>query len=161
MNARSRVFTLFTSLALIPGAQLGSGNLQAEPSCKPVKARMTESRSTTECRPGHSTCFLGEVDGNHGLRGTTYFRADSVGTPPPASPTFTPYAGVFEYATGRGVITTRETGVSSGTEGHVTAFQRITSATGEFTGVTGFFYVSGTVGGGQVVTTVSGQLCEP
>jgi hypothetical protein len=122
---------------------------------------MTERRSTSECQPGHASCFVGEVDGNQGLRGTTYFRADSVGTPPPASPAFTPYSGVFEYTTGRGVITTRETGVSSGTEGHVTAFQRITSATGEFAGVTGFFYVNGTVGGGQVVTTVSGALCEP
>ena len=63
--------------------------------------------------------------------------------------------------TSRGVITTRETGVSSGTEGHVTAFQRIGSATGEFAGVTGFFYVHGTVGGGQVVTAVSGEICEP
>ena len=161
MDARTRVFTLFTSLALIPGVEIGSGNLLARASCKSVHAVMTESRSTTECRPGHSSCFLGEVDGNHGLRGTTYFRADSVGTPPPASPTFTPYAGAFEYTTSRGVITTRETGVSSGTEGHVTAFQRITSATGEFAGVTGFFYVSGRVGGGQVVTKVSGELCEP
>jgi hypothetical protein len=161
MDARTRVFTMIASLAIIPGAELGTGSLLAGSSCKPVHARMTESRSTTECRPGHTTCFLGEVDGNHGLRGTTYFRADSVGTAPPASPAFTPYAGAFEYATSRGVITTRETGVSSGTEGHVTAFQRITSGTGEFAGVTGFFYVNGTVGGGQVVTTVSGELCEP
>ena len=161
MDTRTRVLTMFASLALIPGVELGTGSVLARSSCKPVHARMTESRSTTECRPGHSTCFLGEVDGNHGLRGTTYFRADSVGTPPPASPAFTPYAGAFEYTTSRGVITVRETGVSSGTEGHVTAFQRITSATGEFAGVTGFFYVNGTVGGGQVVTTVSGELCEP
>jgi hypothetical protein len=43
----------------------------------------------------------------------------------------------------------------------VTAFQRITAGTGEFSGVTGFFDVHGTVGGGQVVTTVSGEICEP
>ena len=55
----------------------------------------------------------------------------------------------------------RETGISSGTEGVVTAFQRITSGTGEFTGTTGFFYVHGTVGGGRVVTSVTGEICEP
>lgn len=161
MHAQTRTLTLVTSLALIPGIETGSGRLLERSSCKPVHAQMVERRSTTECRPGHSTCFLGEVDGNHGLRGTTYFRADSVGTAPPASPTFTPYAGAFEYETSRGVITTRETGVSSGAEGHVTAFQRITAGTGEFSGVTGFFDVHGTVGGGQVVTTVSGEICEP
>jgi hypothetical protein len=161
MNARTRVFAICASLAVIPGAELGAGKPGAGPSCKPVHARMTESRSTTECQPGHTACFLGEVDGNHGLRGTTYFHADSAGTPPPTSTAFTPYSGVFEYTTSRGVITTRETGVSSGTEGHVTAFQRITSATGEYAGLTGFFYVHGTLGGGQVETTVSGELCQP
>jgi hypothetical protein len=160
MDSRTVVVALWTSLAAVAPLWI-TGEIRERLGCKAVHAEMVETRSTTECRPGHSTCFLGHVDGNHGLRGTTYFRADSVGTAPPASPTFTPYAGAFEYTTSRGVITTRETGVSSSTEGHVTAFQRIASATGEFAGVTGFFYVHGTVGGGRVVTSVSGEICEP
>ena len=143
------------------GAGIERIGLAARASCKDVDATMVESRSTTECRPGHASCFLGKVDGNNGLRGTTYFRPDSVGTAPPASPAFTPYAGIFDYATTRGVISTRETGVSSGTEGHVTAFQRITSGTGEFAGVTGHFYVHGTVTGDEVVTVVTGRICKP
>ena len=161
MNPRTRTVLLYVSLALAVGLLASGAQAGARSSCKPVHAEMVEARSTTECRPGHSTCFLGQVDGNHGLRGSTYFRADSVGTPPPASPAFTPYAGIFEYSTSRGVITVRETGISSGSEGVVTAFQRITSATGEFAGTTGFFYVRGTVGGGRVVTSVTGEICEP
>jgi hypothetical protein len=161
MNARARTLILYVGLALLTAVLAGGAQARARSGCKAVHAEMVETRSTTECRPGHSTCFVGQVDGNHGLRGTTYFRADSVGTAPPASPNFTPYAGVFEYSTSRGVISTRETGVSSGAEGVVTAFQRITSGTGEFTGLSGFFFVHGTVGGGRVVTSVSGEICEP
>jgi hypothetical protein len=161
MNQRTRTVILSASLAPLAILLAGGAQARARSNCKPVHAEMVETRSTTECRPGHSTCFLGQVDGNHGLRGATYFHADSVGTAPPASPTFTPYAGIFEYSTARGVITVRETGVSSGAEGVVTAFQRITSGTGEFTGITGYFNVHGTVGGGRVVTSVSGEICEP
>ena len=96
MNPRIRTVILHASLALLVAVLAGSAQARDWSSCKPVHAEMLETRSTTECRPGHSTCFLGQVDGNHGLRGATYFRADSVGTAPPASPAFTPYAGIFE-----------------------------------------------------------------
>jgi hypothetical protein len=134
--------------------------------CKPVHADLVEARATTGCKPGHSFCFLGEVDGNHGLRGTTYFRGDSAGTAPPASPSFLPYSGVFEYTTAGGVLVMRETGLtnqSQGTpeSGAITAYQQIVSATGEYAGATGYFFVSGFNRDGRIVTRVTGEICTP
>jgi hypothetical protein len=121
---------------------------------------------TTGCRPGHSFCFLGEVAGNHGVRGTTYFKGDSRGTSPSTSPDFVPYSGPFEYILETGTLVTRETGVSNPTVGNpdsgaVTAFQRIVEATGEWAGATGYFFVSGFNRDGRVETTVSGEICFP
>src|SRR3990170_1825956 len=67
--------------------------------CKAVHAEMVESRTTTGCKPADPFCFRGEVDGNHGLRGTTYFKGDSSTGPMTTSPEFAGYSGVFEYTT--------------------------------------------------------------
>ena len=150
-------------LALALAGAVGPAIVRAQegPKCKPVHADLIES-SSTNCRPPHTSCFLGVVDGNHGLRGTTYFKGDpGAGTPPATSPDFRAYSGVFEYATDRGTLTMRETGAVSGTQGVVTAYQKITDATGEFAGVTGYLFVNGFTGGGQVTTKVSGEFCYP
>jgi hypothetical protein len=137
------------------------GRASNEPVCKAIHGDLVEVRSTTQCRPGHTSCFLGEVDANHGLRGRTYFRGETAGSAPSGSPAFTPYSGTFEYATAGGTITTHETGVTSASVGVVTAHQAITAATGEYAGATGFFFVSGSNDGSRVVTTVTGQICRP
>ena len=135
--------------------------------CKSVHADLVEVRSTTGCNPGLSACFLGEVDGNHGLRGTTHFAADSfVPTSPSTSPGFIIYSGPFEYRTESGTLTMRETGVTNGTTGQpssgaITAYQQIVGATGEFEGATGHFFVSGRRANGVVVTTLGGEICLP
>ena len=100
-------------------------------SCKVVHADMVELRSTVGCKPEHATCFLGEVVGNHGLLGTTYFKSDAGAAGPSTSPGFISYSGVFEYITPQGTIVTRETGVVNQTQGQadsgaVTAYQAIT-----------------------------------
>jgi hypothetical protein len=147
-------------LAILLAATIGANAVRAE-ECKPVHADLVEDASTT-CRPGHPSCFLGVVDGNHGLRGTTYFKGDpGAGTPPATSPEFRAYSGVFEYTTDRGTLVMRETGVVSGTQGVVTAYQKITDATGEFSGVTGYFFVSGFMNSGHIVTNLTGELCYP
>jgi hypothetical protein len=138
----------------------------AAQSCKLVHASMVEERVTAGCKPEHSFCFLGEVTGNHGLRGATYFKGDGSGSRPTTSPDFLPYSGVFEYHTSDGTIITRETGVTNTTQGNadsgaVTAFQKITDATGELAGATGYFFVSGFNRDGRVETTVSGEICFP
>jgi hypothetical protein len=135
--------------------------------CKPVHAGMEEVRSTTGCNAGLGACFLGVVDGDHGLRGTTHFAADSfVPTSPATSPGFIIYSGPFEYRTGTGTLTMRETGVSNGTSGQpgsgaVTAYQQVVGGSGDFEGATGYFFVSGRRVAGVVTTQLSGELCLP
>lgn len=138
----------------------------ANSKCKAIHAVMTEQRVTVGCKPEHSFCFLGEVAGNHGMRGSTYFKGDGSGSRPPTSPDFLPYSGPFEYMLDNGTITTRETGVTNTTQGNpesgaVTAFQKIVSATGELEGTTGYFFVSGFSRDGRVETTVTGEVCFP
>ena len=128
--------------------------------CKKIHASLDEIESTQGCNAGLASCFLGEVDGNHGLRGTTHFAADSARAGPATSPTFVSYSGPFEYRTGRGNITVRETGVTtSGPEGVVTAYQQIVSGTGDFADATGYFFVSGHKTGGTIDTFVNGEIC--
>lgn len=157
MHRSIHVGTLAVVLAALASSPLLAGQ---EPKCKPVHADLVENAST-DCRPPHTSCFLGVVDGNHGLRGTTYFRGDSAGTPPATSPEFRAYSGVFEYTTDRGTLVARESGAVSSAQGVVTAYQKIIEATGEFAGVTGYFFVSGFMNSGHIVTNVTGELCYP
>jgi hypothetical protein len=127
--------------------------------CKPVHADLVEVFSTEGCNPGLTYCYLGVVDGNHGLRGTTHFRGNSSGTAPSGAPDAVPYAGPFEYRTASGNLLMREAGIVP--PGVVTAYQRILEGTGEFAGATGYFFVSGTRAGGVITTKVTGEICLP
>lgn len=125
--------------------------------CKAIHAELIEMGATTECDPGESSCFLGVVQGNHGLVGTTHFKADSWTTPIPTSPGSFPYSGLFEYRLAGGTLLLRETGVT--VPGIVTAHQRVQSASGDFEGATGDFFVYGTRANGVITTRVDGTLC--
>jgi hypothetical protein len=136
------------------------------PKCRPVHADLIEDFSTEGCEPPSTSCFLGVVDGNRGLRGTTRFDGDSGAAGPPTSPGFISYSGKFEYFTERGTLIMRETGVTNQTQGNpesgaITAFQKIVDATGDLTGATGHFFVSGFNIDNHVVTKVTGTLCLP
>ena len=158
----------FAVAVLAAGTAVASASAQAIHSkCKDIHADLTEDRSTTACKPGHTVCFLGEVDGNHGLRGTTYFHGDSSAAGPSTGlPGFISYSGAFEYTTDRGTLATRETGVTNTStglpqSGAVTAYQQIQEATGDFAGATGYFFVSGFSRSGHVATQVTGRICTP
>lgn len=127
--------------------------------CKPIQADLVEVFSTEGCNPGLTYCYLGVVDGNHGLRGTTHFRGNSSGTAPSGAPDALPYAGPFEYRTASGHLFMLEAGIVP--PGVVTAYQRIVEGTGEFAGATGYFFVSGTRAAGVITTKVSGEICLP
>lgn len=149
-----RIFSLIVAvgvLAIAPSAQAGE--------CKAVHGTLVETRSTTGCTAPATACYLGEVQGNHGMRGTTYFSSDSARAGPPTSPSFISYSGVFEYLLTGGTLTMRETGVVG--RGAVTAYQEITGGTGDFAGATGSFFVSGFIlpGGTTISTQVEGHLC--
>ena len=145
-------------LALFACLALATSAAYAE-ECKPIHADLVEMPSTEGCNPGLSFCYLGVVDGNHGLRGTTHFYGDSAGTAPSGAPTAKPYSGPFEYRTPTGNLLMREAGIVP--PGVVTAYQKIVEGTGEFAGATGYFFVSGTRGGGIITTKVTGEICMP
>ena len=133
--------------------------------CKAVHADLVENRSES-CRPGETApCFYGEVDGNHGLRGTTYFKGEAGASFPTGAPTFRSYVGNFEYTTATGTLVMREMGLSEPSAnttpdgGVVNAFQRVVTGTGEFEGATGFLFVSGFNRSGHILTTVHGTIC--
>ena len=161
-------FCIATAVAVgLAGVAAGAQEVPAAPTCKAVHATLSEVRSTVGCKPEHDACFLGEVDGNHGLRGTTYFRGEASAFFPSGAPTFRSYVGNFEYTTATGTLTMREMGLSepsantSPDGGVVNAFQRIVGGTGEFAGATGYLFVSGFNRSGQIATTVHGEICRP
>lgn len=135
--------------------------------CKKIQGDLVEQLTTTGCKPEHPSCFLGEVDANHGLRGTTYFRGDAGSSITyPTAPTFRGYTGNFEYTTAQGMLVMKEVGSNEpsannpAASGMVNAFQRIVSGTGEFEGATGYLFVSGFNQSGHVVTTLHGVICK-
>src|SRR4029453_580053 len=79
-----RTWTGGMALALLSVASVAAA--QDSPSCKAVHADLVEDFSTQGCEPPSTACFLGEVDGNHGLRGTTRFDSDSGAAGPSTSP---------------------------------------------------------------------------
>jgi hypothetical protein len=147
--------------SLVPCAAIALAVLpvQAEPECKPIHADLVEMPATTGCDAGESSCFLGTVDGNRGLRGTTHFKGDASGTAPSTSPGSLPYSGPFQYRLEGGTITMRETGVT--VPGVVAAHQRIVEGTGDYAGATGDFFVNGYRANGIITTQVTGMLCLP
>lgn len=152
-------------VGLLAGPAAGQ-EMPAAQTCKAVQADLVEVRSTVGCKPGHAVCFLGEVDGNHGLRGRTYFKGEESAFFPPSAPTFRSYTGWFEYITEHGTLTMREMGMtdpptSNPESGVVNAYQRIAEGTGEFEGATGYLFVSGFNRNQRIVTTVRGEICRP
>jgi hypothetical protein len=135
--------------------------------CKAVHGTLVEDRTTAGCKPDQAFCFVGVVDGNQGLRGTTNFKGDSsVPTGPATSPNFRIYSGPFEYTTAGGTLLMRSTGVTQpfpnlADSGVVTEYQHVLAGTGEFAGVTGYFFVSGFNRSNHIDTFINGQLCWP
>ena len=147
-------------------AMLATSALIAMPAtagnCRKIHADLDEIQSTRGCNPGLASCFLGEVDGNHGLRGVTHFNGDAGAAGPATSPGFISYSGPFEYRLEKGSLTMRETGVTTSgpAPGVVTAYQKIVSGTGEFAGATGYVFVSGLKdGNGLIETFINGEIC--
>ncbi|HET9233845.1 MAG TPA: hypothetical protein VFP10_06875 [Candidatus Eisenbacteria bacterium] len=142
----------------------GTGN----PRCKSIHGDLVEMQSTTGCKPEHPSCFLGEVDANHGLRGNTYFRGDpgSIPFPPTSLPGFRAYTGNFEYITPHGTLFMKEMGMvqpfttTDPLSGLVNAYQRVVSGTDEFENATGYLFVAGSNRNGRVVTTLHGVICK-
>lgn len=167
MTYPSPVRVSMTALALmLLSSPLSADRQPDHPSCKRIEATLVETPSTTGCKPEHTSCFLGEARGNRGFRASTYFKGDSAGVAPPATPDFLPYSGRFEYTTSHGTLVMRETGLTNQSQGNpesgaVTAYQKVVEATGDLAGSTGYFFVSGFNRDGRILTRVFGEICTP
>lgn len=162
--SRSRAFMVALALAALVPPLVAAP--PPGPRCSRIEAHLVEAQTTTGCKPGHATCFLGEAKGTHGFRADTYFRGDARGEPAPPTPFFIPYSGDFEYKTPRGTLIMKEAGLSNTSQelpeqGAVLAFQKVVEATGDLAGSTGYFFVSGFRRDGRVVTRVFGEICTP
>jgi len=155
--------TVIGLLTVPTGAQEESTGFK----CRAVYGDLIEVPSTEGCKPGDSSCFLGEVDGNRGLRGRTYFKGEKAALFPDTAPTFRSYTGNFEYYLRDGTLLMKERGmtepplISPDSSGVVNAYQTIVSGTGEFEGATGYLFVSGFNRNQRIVTTVTGEICKP
>lgn len=163
---RPKLTRILPMVLVLASVSTSAEDDRSGPRCKHVQADLIEDRATVGCKAGHADCFLGEVDGNRGFRGTTYFRADAAAAGPRTSPGFISYSGPFEYVLERGTITARETGVFDPTLGRpsagaLTAYQEIVGATGDYVGASGYFFVSGFNRDNHIVTRVFGQVCLP
>jgi hypothetical protein len=129
--------------------------------CKQVHGVLVERPSTEGCLNPARSCFLGEVNANHGLLGTTHFQGLEGRAAPPGSPGWSSYNGFFHYTLQGGTLVMRETGLTG--LGFVTAHQQILEGTGKFAGATGYFFVSGlwVDGNTRIATEVSGEICLP
>ncbi|NTX01684.1 MULTISPECIES: hypothetical protein [Myxococcus] len=129
--------------------------------CHKVHADLIEHPATEGCLNGATRCFLGEVDGNHGLRGVTHFKAQEARLALTTAPGWLSYAGFFHYTLEKGTLVARETGVTNA--GYVTAHHEILEGTGKFAGATGYLFVSGLLldNGNRIVTRVTGEICTP
>jgi hypothetical protein len=163
---RVRVVCVAVAVMLVGSVARAQQPDASGPKCRTIHADLVEDGGTVGCKPEHPDCFLGVVDGNHGVRGTTYFRSDSAAAGPSTSPSFISYSGVFEYSLQGGTIVARETGVFDRTiggpsSGVLTAHHQILSATGDWAGATGHFFVSGFRTGQHVETQLTGVVCVP
>jgi hypothetical protein len=157
------LLAVFGMVAVSAGAQETPA---PQSTCKAVQADLVEVNSTVGCKPEHANCFLGEVDGNHGLRGTTYFKGQQGALFPPLAPTFRSYVGAFEYITDKGTLTMKEMGLTNPPtadpeSGAVMAYQQIVAGTGDFAGANGYLFVVGFNRNQRVVTKVTGEICLP
>lgn len=112
-------------------------------------------------------CTSGTIEGNHGLRGSTFFTADSAAPGPAtahnAAATIS-YSGVLEITTAHGVLVTRDTGIFDQASGIFSSYDVVDSddSTGRYAGATGTLFIGGTTVNGQFVTTViTGEICLP
>src|ERR687888_376377 len=86
MMERDKYVRIIAITLLAAGGFAVRATAQDQSKCKSVHADLVELRNTTACKPGDTVCFLGQVDGNHGLRGTTYFHGESAAPGPSTSP---------------------------------------------------------------------------
>lgn len=159
---------LIMALSIAVASGLTTGAKATE--CKQIHAQIISSQTTTGCSSPIGLCTAGNIDGNQGLSGSTFFTGDSAAPGPSTAPNAAAtisYSGVLEITTNQGTLTTRDSGIfdtSTGTPtgGFFSSFDTVIDGSGTYQGATGDFFIGGKTIDGQFVTSViTGELCLP
>jgi hypothetical protein len=133
--------------------------------CHNIRATIIDAPSSDGCTSPFNFCAAGNVTGNHGLDGTTFYTFDGFAAAPATAPGLGESTGILVYTTPHGTLTVRETGVgnmgSQALGGVGASLEQVQSGTGRFTGATGTLYLASTAANGQYTALVTGQLCYP
>lgn len=147
---------------LLSCAAVNTRATESESSCKSVHASLREQQATAGCPS--TFCATGEIDGNHGLNGTTRFVLDSSAPAPATAPIVSrSYSGIFEIVAADGTLTLRETGINTPRPAGgrmLSSVAPVINGTGRFAGATGTIFFNGiNPTPGVFQTDVSGELC--
>ena len=136
--------------------------VSADPSCKPIHAVQRDVLVTEDCPSPIGFCAAGTIDGNHGLRGTTFYSSRGFHSVPGEAPTRQVVVGTSTFTTENGVITVEDLSVFDTVRGTFAGVAPIVEATGRFAGATGDILTVGRVlPDGSLITDVTGELCLP
>ncbi|HEX4385596.1 MAG TPA: hypothetical protein VH083_21695 [Myxococcales bacterium] len=150
-------------MSLAANASSDDGRGRPSMECHDVHAIIIDAQATGGCTTGF--CAAGNVSGNLGLDGTTFYTLDGFVPGPSTAPGFNTSSGILVYTTREGTLTVRETGTgdmgAAAQSGIGASFDQILSGTGRFAGATGTFYLAQSAGGGKFTAIVTGELCLP
>lgn len=148
---------------------MGSAAVSASPGhCHRFEAKVVDQRLVEGCTA--LFCTAGTIEGTRGLRGTIRSDFDSFAAGPATTPEPTrtlSFSLVSTFTLPRGTLTTRETGITSGSAfdpaGRLFAgYGQFIGGTGAYEGATGWVQFGGRVIDGLNVTdTMVGEVCLP
>ncbi|HTU67295.1 MAG TPA: hypothetical protein VMF52_15200 [Steroidobacteraceae bacterium] len=133
--------------------------------CREIRAVIHELKTDIGCASPLNFCSAGTINGNFGLKGTTFFSVDGSAETPAQSPGTSSFSGVFTITTPYGELTLRETGLSYPRRGNpegglVATIDEVTGGTGIYAHTSGILFFHGRNGRGLPSDVeVSGTLC--
>ena len=154
--------TLLCGLLLLTGAAASA----APGHCHRFEAKVVDQRLVEGCTA--LFCTAGTIEGTSGLRGTIRSSFDSFAPAPATTPEparTLSFSLVSTFTLPRGTLTTRETGITSGSAvdpaGRLFAgYGQFIGGTGAYEGATGWLQFGGRVIDGLNVTdTMVGEIC--
>ncbi len=168
---RTILLTLVLGLATL-GVGGTANATHSDQICFPLLGRIRVAITSDACTSPVGLCTTGTFRSGF-VTGTTRFSATGLGgqpvgeasivTPPAVPDTTWSYSGVLTIVTRIGTIVFNDVGVLDTVAGTFTELNSPVSGTGNFEGVTGRVFMSGTVTGGGTGFdgAVTGELCLP
>lgn len=135
----------------------------ADTKCKSIFAIEEDVFLTDGCTSPIGYCVGGTFRGNHGLRGTTFYRALSLEPIPNDSLGRLVAPGLLTFTTDDGAFTIDDVSVFDVARGAFAGVGRIVEGTGRYAGASGEIFTTGRVkaDGVSFITYVTGDICLP